>query len=94
MTKSTALSNKAIKRYSEKSIIVPNNLRKNIFTTAAVDNIDVNLKTSTVFTSLYGTAASLNQHLNERNRCLKRIIPKSLPSDKVFSFVCGNAIRV
>ena len=63
VTKSTALINKAIKRYSEKSIIVPNNLRKNIFRTAAVDNIDVNLKTSTAFTSLYGTAASLNQHL-------------------------------
>ena len=44
VTKCTALSNKAIKRYSEKSIIVPNNLRKNIFRTAAVDNIDVNLK--------------------------------------------------
>ena len=58
-------------------------MRKNLLTTVAVDNISVNPKSSTAFTSLHGTAAPLNQHLNERNRGVERIIAKSLPSDKV-----------
>ena len=54
---STAMGNKAIKLYSEEGAIVPNNLRKKLFTTASVNNIDVNPKFSTAFTSLHGTAA-------------------------------------
>ena len=61
------------------------NFRKNLFTTAAVGNTDVNPKSSTAFTSLHGTAASLSQHLHERNRGVERIIPKTLPSDKVLN---------
>ena len=94
VTKSTALSYKAIKRYSEKVLLFQITWEKNIFRTVAVDNIDVNLKTSTAFISVYGTAASLNQHLNERNRCLKRIIPKSLPSDKVLNKLLSSYIEL
>ena len=54
---STAMGNKAIKLYSEEGAVVPNNLRKKLLTTASVNNIDVNPKFSTAFTSLHGTAA-------------------------------------
>ena len=70
------------------------NFRKNLFTTAAVDNTDVNPKSSTAFTSLHGTAASLNQHSNEHNRRVERNIPKTLPSDKVLNKLPSSYTKV
>ena len=45
--------------------VLPTNLRKGLFSTASIDNIDIETKSSTGFTSLHGTAASVNQHLSE-----------------------------
>ena len=41
---SIAMSNRAIKLYSEEGAIVPTNLKKDLFTTAVADSIDVNSK--------------------------------------------------
>ena len=57
----------AIEKHEQEGAVVPTNLRKGVFSTAAADNVDVNSKSSTAFSSLHGTAASINQHLNNDN---------------------------
>ena len=79
------MGNKASKLYSEEDAILPINLRKDLFTTAAVDNINVNQKFLAALTSLHGTAASLNHHLDKSNTGVERTIPNPLPSEKVVS---------
>ncbi|KAK6190684.1 hypothetical protein SNE40_002493 [Patella caerulea] len=49
------------------SISCPPVLRKNMFTTGAVDNIDHNPTATTAQTSLHGTRESIFQHPNTEN---------------------------
>ena len=44
---------------NEEGNVLPTNLRKGLFSTASVHNIDVEPKSSTAFISLHGTAASV-----------------------------------
>ena len=43
-------------------------LKLGVFSTASVDNIDVEIQSSLSTTSLHGTAASINQHPTEHNQ--------------------------
>ena len=50
---SADLANKICKQYEVEGVVCPSNLRKPVFTTAAVDNID------------HGTAISLTNHVSD-----------------------------
>ncbi len=58
----TALCNKVCHRYNEEDLVCPENLLEGLFVTAAVDNIDHNLSSSTATESFHGTDISLFQH--------------------------------
>ena len=74
---STSMGNTAIDVYEKEGVVCPLTLRYGLFTTAAVDNIDVNPSSSTAMSAFHGTAASLNQHINENSgRC--RDVPSTL----------------
>ena len=62
---SVCMGNAVIEMNEQEGHVLPTNLRKGLFSTASVDNIDIETKSSTAFTSLHGTAASVNQHLSE-----------------------------
>ena len=59
---STDLGNAVCRRYQEENVVCPCNLRLNLFTTAAVDNIDHNPSSTTAQDSFHGTGISLFQH--------------------------------
>ena len=59
---STEISNAVIERYEREGVVCPAKLRNEIFTTAAVDNIDHNPSSTTSQGSFHGTAISLVQH--------------------------------
>ena len=59
------MGNAVIEMAEQEGHVLPTNLQKGLFSTASVDNIDIETKSSTAFTSLHGTAASVNQHLSE-----------------------------
>ena len=48
--------------FADKQVVCPLNLKKNLFTTAAIDNIDHNPSSATTSDSLHGTGISLFQH--------------------------------
>ena len=83
---STSLRNASIETFERDGVVVPVHLRKNLFCTSAVDNIDINSRSATAKTSLHGTAAFINQHriidsgieretvdLQTQNQILKRL---------------------
>ena len=55
---SVCMGNAVIEINEQEGHVLPTNLRKGLFSTASVDNIDIETKSSTAFTSLHGTAAS------------------------------------
>ena len=79
---STAMGNTAIETYEKEGVIAPMNLRLGLFSTAAVDNIDVNPKSSTSTKSLHGTEASIHQHVSRHNIGIARDLPLTLSTDK------------
>lgn len=60
---STDLGNAVCRRYQEDRVVCPPNLRLQLFTTAAVDNIDHNPSSTTANDSFHGTGISLFQHV-------------------------------
>ena len=84
---SISMGNTLIEANERDGVVIPMNLKKGVFSTASVDNIDVDTKATLSTTSLHGTAASLNQHpttpnegqsreknsLNQRNDKLKNL---------------------
>ena len=50
------------KYYNEKKVVCPPHLKGQLFTTAAVDNIDYNPSSTTANGSFHGTGISLFQH--------------------------------
>ena len=62
---SVCMGNAVIEMNEQEGHVLPTNLRKRLFSTESFDNIDIETKSSTAFTSLHGTAASVNQHLSE-----------------------------
>ena len=56
------LANMVLKKYQERKVVHPMNLKRGIFTTGAVDNIDHNCSSTTATDSFHGTGISLFQH--------------------------------
>jgi hypothetical protein len=56
------LAKDVFRRSEVENVVYPNNLTINIFTTAAVDNIDHNPSSTTARGSFHGTGISLHQH--------------------------------
>ena len=59
---STEITNSVIQRYEREGVVCPSKLRGELFTTAAVDNIDHNPSSTSSQSSFHGTAISLVQH--------------------------------
>lgn len=59
---STEITNSVIERYEREGVVCPSKLKGELFTTAAVDNIDHNHSSTTSQGSFHGTAISLVQH--------------------------------
>ena len=59
---SADLANSVCKYYNEKKVVCPPHLKGQLFTTAAVDNIDYNPSSTTANGSFHGTGISLFQH--------------------------------
>ena len=57
---STTMGNKAIAAFEKEVIVYPLNLRHDLFTTAASDNLEVNPSSATSRYAFHGTAISLN----------------------------------
>lgn len=64
---SSDLANGVCKRFEDEGAVCPPNLRSNLFTTAAVDNIDHNPSSTTATDSFHGTGISLFQHPDADN---------------------------
>ena len=62
---STVLGNDILHQYEEHKVVCPPSLRKNIFKTAAIDNIDHNPSSTSPEGSFHGTCISLFQHITE-----------------------------
>jgi hypothetical protein len=61
------LGDAAVSKYMEEGVVCPAVMRKGLFTTAAMDNIDHNPTATTATTSFHGTSISLFQHLSTDN---------------------------
>lgn len=59
---STQMGNKVCELFHREHVVCPPKMRGNVFTTAAVDNIDHNPSATTAKDSFHGTAISLLQH--------------------------------
>ena len=59
---STDLANSVTAQFEKEGVVCPPKLRKDVFTTAAIDNIDHNPSSTTASDSFHGTAISLVQH--------------------------------
>lgn len=59
---SAQLGEALVAQYVEDGVVCPPVLRKQLFTMAAVDNIDHNLSATTAQTSFHGTSVSIFQH--------------------------------
>ena len=65
---SSNLANTLCQIYEEKDSVCPPTLKNNVFTTAAVDNIDHNPSSTTAKDSFHGTSLSLFQHSTLENQ--------------------------
>ena len=63
----TAMANSVTDLYHEHNVVVPANMKKGLFTTAAVDNIDHNCSSATATDSFHGTGISLFQHPSQED---------------------------
>lgn len=59
---STMLGNRICKLYNSQGVVCPPQLRRGVFTTAAVDNIDHNPSSTSARGSLHGTGISIFEH--------------------------------
>ena len=80
---STNTGNKAIAVFEKEGVVSPLNLRYDLFTTAATDNLDVNPSSATAMSAFHGTATSLNQDICGGYSARPCDISDALPSDRV-----------
>lgn len=70
MSISTDAANSVCSHFEKDSVVCPPKLRKDLFTTGALDNIDHNPRATTAKDSFHGTAISLVQHsTSDRENC-------------------------
>ena len=79
---STNMGNKAIAVFEKEGVICPLNLRHNLFTITATDNLDVNPSSATAMTAFHGTATSLIQHICGGYSGRPQDTPDALTSDR------------
>ena len=65
---SISMENAVIEANERDGMVLPMSLKLGVFSTASVDNIDVEIQSSLSTSSLHGTAASINQHPTEHNQ--------------------------
>ena len=65
---SSQLGTALVQRFKEEGVVCPSVLRKGLFTTAALDNIDHNPSATTAKSSFHGTGISLFQHHTNSER--------------------------
>ena len=70
----TDTANSVMKRCEAENTVCPANLMDELFTTAAVDNIDPNPSSTTVNDAYHGTAISLVQHPTNENTGHERAV--------------------
>ena len=68
------MGNKVCQQFHHEQVVCPPKLRENVFTTAAVDNIDHNPSSTTAKESFHVTAISIFQHLSFAGEGLSRDI--------------------
>ena len=59
------LGDSIVKDYVQKNVVCPSQLKKGIFSTGAMDNIDHNPSSTTTSTSFHGTSMSVFQHVTD-----------------------------
>ncbi len=64
---SAQLGDAVVSRYLEEGVVCPPKLRKGLFCTAAMDNIDHNPSATSATTSFHGTSISIFQHPTSEN---------------------------
>lgn len=64
---STDVGNAVCRRFEEEGVVCPTKLRKDLFTTAAIDNIDHNPSSNTAQGAFHGTGISLFQNMDSTN---------------------------
>ena len=69
---SAQLGDAAVAKYVEDGVVCPPDLRRGLFSTAAMDNIDHNPAATTATSSLHGTNSSMFQHPTTDNEGEKR----------------------
>lgn len=72
---STEIANKVCAMYDKEGVVCPPKLARNIFTVAAVDNIDHNPSSTTAKDSFHGTSISMLQKPSVENEGASRAIP-------------------
>lgn len=78
---SKQVSEAACQLYEDEGVVSPIALPKNVFSTAAFDNIDYNPSSVTAEGALHGTSISIAQHLDQDSERLpRRMLPISKPS--------------
>ena len=71
---STELGDKICYYYEKEKVLCPTLLKGGLFTTAAVDNIDHNPRSTSSHDSFHGTRISLFQHPDDKNSGVQRAI--------------------
>ena len=71
---SSELGNKVSAQFQAGNVVCSLNVKRNLFTTSAVDNIDHNPSSTTATGSLHGTAISLFQHPTRENHGQERAV--------------------
>jgi hypothetical protein len=85
---STDLGNGVCALYEEEGVVCPPKLRRALFTTGNVDNIDHNTSSRTAKDSFHGTAITLTQHPTEDTNGIDRnsvLLDPEAPKTKVLS---------
>ena len=72
---SIAMGNKVVEMNENDGVVIPTILKMGIFSTASIDNIDIDTTAALCTTSLHGTAASINQHPTGINQGTPREVP-------------------
>lgn len=79
---SAQLGDAVITKYVDEGVVCPPVLKKGLFTTAAIDNIDHNPTSTTAQTSFHGTSTSIFQHPSSDNKGELRS-PLQIKGDKI-----------
>ena len=84
------IATSACEKFNENGVVVPANLRKNVFTVGALDNLDHNPSSTTSVSSFHGTGISLFQ-LPTKNNLGERRSPIIVPPSENKTPVLPNS---